>query len=101
MLKSEDDATSGRKQPNILITGTPGTGKTTHAEMLAQESNGSLKAINVGDFVKEHGCHEGWDDEWQSWLVDDEKVGSITFLQSLSSKSHRTFFLLCPDLCVI
>ena len=75
--QSDDDATSGRKQPNILITGTPGTGKTTHAEMLAQESNGSLKAINVGDFVKEHGCHEGWDDEWQSWLVDDEKVSPI------------------------
>ncbi|KAH9453891.1 hypothetical protein MJO28_006881 [Puccinia striiformis f. sp. tritici] len=74
MATSDQEISCRRKNPNILITGTPGTGKTTHAEMLAQESNGSLQAINVGDFVKEHGCHEGWDDEWQSWLVDDEKL---------------------------
>ncbi|WAQ83455.1 hypothetical protein PtA15_3A826 [Puccinia triticina] len=74
MMSVDDEGSCRRRNANIRITGTPGTGKTTHARMLAQESNGSMKAINIGDFVNEHVCHEGWDEEWQSWLVDDEKL---------------------------
>ncbi|EFP76012.1 factor activating pos9 [Puccinia graminis f. sp. tritici] len=91
MATVDEDGSSRRKNPNVLITGTPGTGKTTHAEMLAQESNGALRAINIGDFVKEHGCHEGWDDEWQSWLVDDEKL--LDELEPLMSSSEGGIIL--------
>lgn len=66
-----------RTQPNIIITGTPGVGKTTHCEQLA-ESTG-LKHLSVNDVVKEKGCHEGWDDELKTWIVDEDKVGLIPF----------------------
>lgn len=32
--------------------------------------------INVGDFVKEKGCHTGFNEEWQSYDVDEDKVRS-------------------------
>ena len=62
-----------RTQPTIILTGTPGTGKTTHGELIAAQVP-ELKHINVGDMVKERGLHEGWDEEWQSWNVDEDKV---------------------------
>ncbi len=61
-----------RQHPTILITGTPGTGKSTHAALLAQQVH--LNHVNVGDLVKEKGLHEGFDEEWQSYTVDEDKV---------------------------
>ena len=63
-----------RTLPTILITGTPGTGKTTHAQLLAQQSQVPLRHINVGELVKEKSLHEGFDEEWQTYTVDDDKV---------------------------
>jgi adenylate kinase len=60
--------------PVIVITGTPGTGKSTHAQMLAEESPISLKHINIGDWVKEKRLFEDFDHEWQSYTVDEDKV---------------------------
>ncbi|GAA5857072.1 hypothetical protein JCM8547_007943 [Rhodosporidiobolus lusitaniae] len=72
---------STRSWPNILVTGTPGTGKTTHAAQLLEQlqakpstSSAGWQHVNVGDFVKEKGCHQGWNDEWQSWDVDEDKL---------------------------
>ncbi len=62
-----------RSQPNIIITGTPGTGKTSHCELLAERTG--LKHISVNQVVKDRECHEGWDEEYQSWVVDEDKVG--------------------------
>lgn len=62
-----------RPRPNIIITGTPGTGKTTHCEVLAEKCP-DLKHLSVNRVVKERECHEGWDDEYQSWIVDEDKV---------------------------
>jgi adenylate kinase len=64
-----------RKFPVILLTGTPGSGKSTHAQLLAATSSIPLKHLNVGELVKEHGLHEGWDEEWKSWTVDEDRVG--------------------------
>ncbi|KAI9677564.1 MAG: factor activating pos9 [Caeruleum heppii] len=62
-----------RTVPNIIITGTPGVGKTSHAELLA--SNGAdLKHLAVNTVVKQRGCHEGWDEEGQCWIVDEDKL---------------------------
>lgn len=62
-----------RTLPNIIITGTPGTGKTTHCEDLAEKVP-ELKHLSVNQVVKDKGCHEGWDEDYQSWIVDEEKV---------------------------
>lgn len=63
-----------RRHPIILVTGTPGTGKTLHSTMLAAESDTPLVHLNIGDIVKQHGLHEGWDDEWQSYTVDEDRL---------------------------
>jgi adenylate kinase len=67
-------SSSSAKAPVIVITGTPGTGKSTTAELLAQESPVPLRHINVGDFIKQKNLHEGLDAEWQSYTVDEDKV---------------------------
>lgn len=77
------------KAPVIIITGTPGTGKTTHAQMLAEESPTPLKHINVGDLVKEKGLHEEYDEEWQSYTVDEDKV-SVHNRLKLCGHSRRS-----------
>lgn len=65
-----------RTLPNIIITGTPGTGKTTHCEVLAEKCP-ELKHLSVNQVVKERECHEGWDEEYQSWIVDEDKVSAV------------------------
>lgn len=75
--------------PNILITGTPGTGKTTFSQLLAPHLTSSLasllgskefKVVNVGDVVKDEKAHNGWDEEWEAWLVDEDKVSGSAML---------------------
>jgi tRNA uridine 5-carbamoylmethylation protein Kti12 len=61
-----------RPQPNIIVTGTPGVGKTTHCETLAE--NTGLKHLSINNVVKERGCHDGYDDDFKSWIVDEDKV---------------------------
>lgn len=66
-----------------MVYSTPGTGKTTHASQLFEalaatqtdEDEVKWEHINVGDeFVKNRGCHSGFNEEWQSWDVDEDKV---------------------------
>ncbi|KAJ4367098.1 factor activating pos9 [Neocucurbitaria cava] len=61
-----------RENPNIIITGTPGVGKTTHAEQLARATG--FKHLSVNQIVKDEGFHEGKDEETGSWIVDEDKV---------------------------
>ncbi|KAK9127476.1 hypothetical protein Syun_016273 [Stephania yunnanensis] len=67
-----DGGGSGRKKPNILITGTPGTGKTTTSSLLADAAQ--LRHINVGDLVKQKNLHDGWDEDLQCHVVDEDLV---------------------------
>lgn len=66
-----------RTQPNIIVTGTPGVGKTCHCETLAQ--NTGLQHLSINQIVKDRGCHQGWDDEYKSWVVDEDKVRWMIF----------------------
>lgn len=61
-----------RQNPNIVITGTPGVGKTTHAEQLARSLG--FKHVSINALVKDEGFHEGRDEELGSWVVDEDKV---------------------------
>ncbi|KXZ42475.1 hypothetical protein GPECTOR_143g716 [Gonium pectorale] len=61
-----------RSRPNILITGTPGTGKTTTSELVAQELG--FRHINVGEWVREKGLHSGWNEEFDCFNLDEDKV---------------------------
>ena len=61
-----------RSAPNVLVTGTPGTGKTTLSEQVAAATG--LKHINIGDLVKEQQLHNGWDEEFECFVIDEDKV---------------------------
>ncbi|KAJ3412652.1 hypothetical protein HDV05_000402 [Chytridiales sp. JEL 0842] len=61
-----------RKNPNVLICGTPGTGKTTTAEIIARETG--LTHIEVARMVKEKGFHEGRDEVFDSLIMDEDRL---------------------------
>jgi adenylate kinase len=76
-----------RQNPNVIVTGTPGVGKTTHAEQLARSTG--LKHVSVNQIVKDEGFHEGKDEETGSWIVDEDKVrsSSVCFLSPRQAPS--------------
>ena len=49
-----------RTQPNIIITGTPGTGKSTHCEQLAEKTG--MHHLSINDVVKKHNIGEASND---------------------------------------
>ncbi|KAJ1791700.1 factor activating pos9 [Coemansia sp. RSA 2399] len=61
-----------RTNPNVLITGTPGTGKTTTAEMVAAAAG--LEKITVGDLVKHRKLHDGYNEEYDTYWLNEDKV---------------------------
>ncbi|MBA0679400.1 hypothetical protein Goari_011169 [Gossypium aridum] len=85
-----------RKRPNILVTGTPGTGKTTTSSALAEATN--LRHINIGDLVKEKNLHDGWDDDLQCHVCDEledvmEEGGNIVDYHGCDFFPERWFDL--------
>ncbi|KAI5795755.1 AAA domain-containing protein [Geopyxis carbonaria] len=62
-----------RTKPNIIITGTPGTGKTSHSTLLAAALPEHTH-LSINDIVKTDALHSGWDDELSSWIVDEDRL---------------------------
>jgi adenylate kinase len=61
--------------PNILITGTPGTGKSSLAQLASEKlAPKGFKYIDVTALIRDHECHEGMDEEFNSLIVDDDKL---------------------------
>lgn len=58
--------------PNILITGTPGTGKTQTSQLVAEKTG--LRHLNIGDVVKENGFFEYKDEDFDSYILDEERL---------------------------
>ncbi len=77
-----------RTSPNIVVTGTPGVGKTSHCEVLAERTG--LRHLSVNQIIKDRGCHEGWDEEYQSWIVDEDKVCRLPRPQNGQANLTRT-----------
>ncbi len=71
----------GRKHPgiNILVTGTPGTGKSTLCQLVsdAVTKGGLLKKmeyLDLGKIVKEKGLHDGYNEEYDCYMLNADKV---------------------------
>uniref|UniRef100_A0A7S4HIJ6 Adenylate kinase isoenzyme 6 homolog n=1 Tax=Vannella robusta TaxID=1487602 RepID=A0A7S4HIJ6_9EUKA len=59
-------------RPNILITGTPGTGKSTTAESVAL--NTGLRHVELSQLVKTDQLYSEFDEEYNSYVIDEDKV---------------------------
>lgn len=68
-------AARGRRKPNILITGTPGTGKTVLGMELSKRTE--MNYVNIGDLAKENNFYEGWDEERDCHVIDEDRVRFI------------------------
>nr|XP_025839435.1 adenylate kinase isoenzyme 6 [Vulpes vulpes] len=56
----------------VFHTGTPGVGKTTLGKELASRSG--LKYINVGDLAQEGQLYDGYDEEYDCPILDEDRV---------------------------
>ncbi|KAL5111528.1 Adenylate kinase isoenzyme 6 [Taenia crassiceps] len=61
-----------RVLPNILITGTPGCGKTTLATELARVSG--LSYISVNDVAKADSLYDGYDETNECYILDEDRI---------------------------
>ncbi|EAZ63323.2 putative nucleotide kinase/nuclear protein involved oxidative stress response [Scheffersomyces stipitis CBS 6054] len=66
--------------PNIIITGTPGCGKTSHSESLLSvlndkaEDSRKFQHFSVSDIAKERKCIESYDEKLDTSVVDEDKL---------------------------
>jgi adenylate kinase len=63
---------AARKTPNILVTGTPGTGKTTFCQLLNQSLN--FTYVAVGKLITEQGLYDEWNKEFDVPEFSEEKL---------------------------
>lgn len=72
-----------RNRPNILITGTPGTGKSITATEVSSRTN--MIHIDCGELARQHNFYEGWDEQYQCHVLDEDKVVIIVINYSYKS----------------
>ena len=63
---------SSRNQPNILVVGTPGTGKSLTCAEVATKTG--FEHIKVGTLAKENSLYEGYDEILQCPIIDEDGV---------------------------
>lgn len=75
-LTMADQGDSNRRRPNILVTGTPGVGKTSTAALLAERFD-FLTHVNIGELIEEHKCYDGRDEQLDTNILDEDKLLDI------------------------
>ncbi|KAM3967521.1 adenylate kinase isoenzyme 6 [Aphomia sociella] len=68
-------ATYPRTVPNILITGTPGVGKSTVSRLLADRLKFTWR--EVSKLAEEHNCLDEYDPEYQCPFLNEDKLLDI------------------------
>lgn len=64
-----------RIKPNILITGSPGVGKTSMACLLAEHLG--LHHAEVGAIIRDNKCHQEYDGDLDTHILDEDKLLDI------------------------
>ena len=61
------------KFPVVLISGTPGTGKSTIIQKI-QRIAPQVQVLNISELVKREGLHDGYDPEFDTFIINDRKT---------------------------
>lgn len=81
----------------IIVTGTPGTGKTTFAKRIAKKNN--YDYLDVNEIIKKYKLSEGYDKKMKTHLVDTNKLNKTLIKiiketkKSLVIDSHLSHYL--------
>ena len=70
----------------ILISGTPGTGKTSVSEAIAKKIN--AKVINLSLFARKESLVSDYDKERDTWVINEEKLRNKTLKLIRNSKKE-------------
>ncbi|KAL8873425.1 MAG: hypothetical protein Q9174_001100 [Haloplaca sp. 1 TL-2023] len=81
-----------RIRPNIIITGTPGVGKTSLCEVLVEATG--FQHLSINHVAKERDCHDGWDEATRSWIVDEDKL-----LDAIENEAEQGGYLIDWHVC--
>ncbi|MBI2106392.1 adenylate kinase family protein [Candidatus Woesearchaeota archaeon] len=73
----------------IIVSGTPGTGKTTIAKKISKEKD--YRYLDINDVIKENKLKEGFDKKRKSIIVDVKKLNKI--LVNLIKNSKKTLVI--------
>ncbi len=84
-LKEIKKIVEEKKIKTIIITGTPGTGKTTLAKKL--EKKLKTKSYNVKEEAEKQKLIEGYDKKRQSKIIDEKKIELI--LQNIKKEKQK------------
>ena len=90
----------------IVVSGTPGTGKTTFAKKLADEKG--YKYLDVKELIKNENLSDGYDKKRDTLIIDTEKLNNALIAiikkeKNLVIDSHMAHYLPSKyvDLCYI
>jgi adenylate kinase len=80
----------------IIISGTPGTGKTTLAKKLAKSLD--YKLLNVNSLIKKNKLHESYDKKRKCYVIDTKKLNKLLIEKIKANKnliidSHLSHYL--------
>ncbi|KAI3405371.1 FAP7 [Candida oxycetoniae] len=74
---------SRRYKPNVIVTGTPGCGKSSHSRCLVDQLNQKLfkegtvyhfQHFNISEIAKERDCIESYDKKRDTSVVDEDRL---------------------------
>jgi adenylate kinase len=91
----------------IIVTGTPGTGKTELSKRISDELG--LEYVDVNDLISKKHLSENFDSDRRSWVVDEKKL-SLEIEKIISSSrrgliidSHLSHYVSPTevDLCIV
>ncbi|ORM40889.1 Adenylate kinase isoenzyme 6 [Babesia sp. Xinjiang] len=75
---------------NILVTGTPGVGKTTLCKRVVDDVG--LKYLNIADLIKAEKLHSEWDDELDCSIYDEKLLKKALAKKELNSGGYLLDF---------
>lgn len=79
-------------QRHVIVTGTPGTGKSTICELVIKKLGSSkFRHVNVGDFCKDNQLLNERDEERDCWVLNEDAL--VDELEKLLLQDTDTCFL--------